>query len=212
MRTVVFRGVLIAALACAVGMPLFAQAEPLDALQAYRDGNFAEAVRITLIEIEAGPNNIESYVVLGWALNALGRHADAVDYGLRALRINQFESRILQIVAEAHFAMRNDLEALDYLERYVRVAPSGSYIDWAYYAMGEVLARFGEYHRADIALTTSVFHNSRNATRWARLGFVREQLADWRGALAAYDRALQLNPNLTAAIQGRQRAQAALSG
>lgn len=212
MRTVVMRGALVVALAGVVCTTLVAQTESLDALQAYRDGNFAEAVRITLLEIEAGPNNIESYVVLGWALNALGRHSDAVDYGLRALRINQFESRVLQIVAEAHFALRNDLEALDYLERYVRVAPSGNYIDWAYYAMGEILIRFGEYHRADIALTTAVFHNSRNATRWGRLGFVREQLADWRGALDAYDRALQLNPNLTAAIQGRQRVQTALRG
>jgi tetratricopeptide (TPR) repeat protein len=126
--------------------------------------------------------------------------------------VNQFESRILQIVAEAHVDAGNDLEALTYLERYVRVAPTGPYIDWVYYAMGEVLLDLGEYNRADIALSASVYHNSRSAPRWARLGFAREQLEDWDNALVAYDRALQLDPGLTDAIRGRQRVRSELDG
>ncbi|MFW5782910.1 MAG: tetratricopeptide repeat protein [Spirochaetota bacterium] len=183
-----------------------------DALDAYRNGRFEEAIEITLQEIETNPNNVESYVVLGWALNALGRSQEAVDYGLRALQINQFESRVLQIIAEAHFDLGNTLEALQYLERYVQVAPTGQYIDWVYFAMGEIFIQLGEFHRADIAISTSVYHNSRNAVRWARLGYAREQLEEWEQALTAYDRALQLDPGLADAARGRQRVRAEVQG
>jgi tetratricopeptide (TPR) repeat protein len=183
-----------------------------DALQAYRDGRYQEAIAITLEEIEENPNNVDSYVVLGWSLNALGRSQEAIDYGLRALQINQFESRVLQIVGEAHLDSGNTLEALQYLERYVQVAPTGQYIDWVYYAMGEIFIQLGEFHRADIAISTSVYHNSRNAVRWSRLGYAREQLGDWEEALVAYDRALQLDPGFADAVRGRQRVRAELGG
>ena len=189
-----------------------AQEANADALQMYRGGDLDGAIRVTLSEINVNPNNIDSYVVLGWALNSAGRHAEAIDYGLQALQVNRFESRILQIVAEAHYDLGNTVEALEYLERYVQVAPTGSFVDWVYLAMGEIFLRLGEYHRADIALSTSVYHNNRVASRWGRLGFAREQLGEWQYALEAYERALQLDPNLGDAVRGRQRVQAQLEG
>lgn len=191
---------------------IFAQEDEADALQAYRDGRFQDAIEITLEEIETNPNNIDSYVVLGWALNALGRTQEAIDYSLRALQVNQFESRVLQIISEAHFDSGNMTEALQYLERYIQVAPTGQYIDWVYYAMGEIFIQLGEFHRADIAISTSVFHNSRSAARWARLGFAREQLEDWNEALSAYERALQLDPGFADAVRGRQRVREQIGG
>lgn len=187
------------------------EADP-DALQMYRRGDLDGAIRVTLAEIEANSNNIDSYVVLGWALNAAGRHAEAVDYGLQALQVNRFESRILQIVAEAHYNLGDTVDTLEYLERYVQVAPTGSYVDWVYLAMGEIFLRLGEYHRADIAFSTSVYHNGRVASRWGRLGFAREQLGEWRYSLDAYERALQLDPNLGDATRGLQRVRAQLEG
>ena len=86
------------------------------------------------------------------------------------------------------------------------------FVDWVYLAMGEVFLRLGEYHRADIALSTSVYHNNRIASRWSRLGFAREQLGDWQFALEAYERALQLDPALGDAVRGRDRVNAALRG
>lgn len=199
---------LLLAIAGVVGV--FAQDERPDALEMYRRGDLDGAIGVTLKELDENPNSIDSYVVLGWALNASGRYAEAIDYGLRALEVNRYESRVLQIVAEAHYNLGNTLEALEYLERYVQVAPTGPYVDWVYLAMGELLLRLGEYHRADIALTTSVYHNGRIAERWSRLGFAREQAKDWQFALEAYERALQLNPNLGDAIRGSQRVKAQL--
>jgi len=183
-----------------------------DALEAFRQDRYAEALEITAAELDANPRNIESIVVRGWTLLALGRQQQAVDLGLRGLQVNQFESRILQIVGQAHFQLGNSLQALEYLERYVQVAPTGAYIDWVYFAMGEIFLGLEEYHRADIALSTSVFHNSRSASRWSRLGYVREQLEDWEFALQAYERALQLDPSFADAVRGRQRVRAEIQG
>jgi len=65
----------------------------------------------------------------------------------------------------------------------------------------------GEYNRADLALSTAVFHNPRIALYWARLAYAREQAKDYRYAMEAYGKALQLNPNLSDALRGRQRLQ-----
>ncbi|MFP4550595.1 MAG: tetratricopeptide repeat protein [Spirochaetales bacterium] len=195
----------------AVASVTFAQ-EGRDALAAFRDDRYAEALEITALELEANPQNIESIVVRGWTLLALDRYQEAVDLGLRGLQVNQFESRILQIVGQAHYQLGNWLQALEYLERYVQVAPTGAYIDWVYFAMGEIFLTLEEFHRADIALSTSVFHNSRSAARWARLGYVREQLADWEYALQAYERALQLDPSFGDAVRGHQRVRAEIQG
>jgi tetratricopeptide (TPR) repeat protein len=197
----------------AIAAPLAVVAQDeRDALEAFRQDRYAEALEITAEELDANPRNIESIVVRGWTLLALGRYQQAVDLGLRGLQVNQFESRILQIVGQAHFQLGNALQALEYLERYVQVAPTGAYIDWVYFAMGEVFLGLEEYHRADIALSTSVFHNSRSASRWSRLGYVREQLEDWEYALQAYERALQLDPSFADAVRGRQRVRAEIQG
>ena len=50
-----------------------AQEANADALQMYRSGDLDGAIRVTLSEINVNPNNIESYVVLGWALTSAGR-------------------------------------------------------------------------------------------------------------------------------------------
>lgn len=208
-RTVLFSAALVLALSV---VAVAQEDDDPDALQAFRDGRYQEALSITAAELEANPANIESFVVRGWALNALDRHQDAVDLGLRALQINQFESRVLFNVAQAHFELDNQLQSLDYLERYVQVAPTGTFIDDVYFLMGEIFIQLGEYHRADIALSTSVFHNSRSAPRWSRLGFAREQLEEWEFALQAYERSLQLDPSYAEAIRGRQRVRAATQG
>jgi tetratricopeptide (TPR) repeat protein len=187
-------------------------AQELDALELYREGRYEDAVETTLEEIEAEPRNMNSYTVLGWSLLALGRYEDALEYGLQALEVSRFDSRIIQIVGEANYFLGNNMEALEYLQEYVAIAPTGSLIDQVYYYLGEIFIDFGEYHHADIALTAAVYHQDGVASWWSRLGFVREQLEDYQYALQAYARALELNPSLGSATQGRQRVRAAISG
>lgn len=199
----------LVALLLVAGLPA-QEEEPPDALAMYRRGDFDAAIATTLDELAANPNSIESYVVLGWSLNAAGRHQDAIDYALQALQVNQYESRIIRILADAYIGLGDDLQALDYLEEYVRLFPISENIDRVYASMGEIFIRIGEFNHADIALSASLYHNGGVADRWARLGYAREQLEEWSHALEAYDRALELEPGNSDALRGRDRARAQL--
>lgn len=179
--------------------------EPPDALQMYREGRYTEAVETTLAELEENPSNMNAYSVLGWSLLALNRYQDAVEYGNAALQVSRSDHRILHILGEANFQLGNDLEALERFQEYVSVAPQGNLVPQVYRNMGEILIRIGEYNRADIALSTAVYHNGSNSGWWARLGYAREQAAERNGARAAYERALELNSDNSAARQGLAR-------
>ncbi len=187
-----------------------AQERP-DALQLYKQGNYARAVQVCYDEIKELPRNMNSYVVLGWSLLKLGRYQEAIEYGKKAMEISRYDNRILQILAEGYFSSGNNLEALKFLEEYATISPTGDLIDEVYYYMGEIFIRLGEYNHADISLTTAVHHDPNVALWWARLGYAREQAKDYKYAVDAYNKSLQLNPNLADAIRGRQRAQNLLS-
>ncbi|MFP4301828.1 MAG: tetratricopeptide repeat protein [Spirochaetaceae bacterium] len=186
------------------GGALWGQTRP-DALQLYRQGRYDEAVEVTLEELEETPRNMNSYTVLGWSLLALGRYEDALDYGARALEISRYDNRIVQIVAEAHYRLGNNIEALDYLEEYVAIAPTGDLIDQVYFFMGEVFMRLGEYNNADVAFSTAVYHKGDDARWWSRLGYARELARDFSSAAEAYEQALDLNSSLTEARRGLDR-------
>jgi len=97
------------------------------------------------------------------------------------------------------------MNALQYLGEYTVLAPEGDRIGLVYYEMGEIFIRLGEYHRADIAFTTAVYHSSNRASWWSRLGYAREMAEDSKYALDAYNKALTLNPSLESAKRGRER-------
>ena len=185
---------------------------PADALALYRSGQYQQAVEVTISEIEETPRNMDSYAVLCWSLLALRRYEDALTWGNRGLEISRFDHRLVGVVAEANYALGNDLEALSSLEEYVAIAPTGTLIPVVYYMMGEIFLRFGEFHHADIALTTAVYHNGSNAAWWTRLGFAREQAESYAAARAAYSRAIQLAPTSTEARRGLDRLPAGASG
>ena len=69
---------------------------------------------------------------------------------------------------------------------------TGDRIHLAYFFLGELFIRIGEYNHADIALTTAVYHNPNTARWWARLGYAREMAKDYSHSLLAYEEALKL--------------------
>lgn len=203
---------IVLALSVSVCFGLWAQTdERPDALAAYRSGNYEEAVRICLLELESMPRNRDSYSVLGWSLLELGRYEEAVEYGLTAYGIAPNDPRLVEILGEAYFYLGQNIESLRYFERYAVLDPTGSRIDRVYYFMGEIFIRLGEYNHADIALTTAVYHSPNVSSWWSRLGYAREMSEDYTYALRAYDQALALNSGLNEARRGRERVQERLN-
>ncbi len=179
--------------------------EQEDALAAYRNGEYAEAVRICLVELESMPRNMNSYSVLGWSLIALGRYGEALEYADKAYQISPRDPRIIEILGEAHYYLGDNLDALSFFEQYAILAPTGDRIENVYFFMGEIFIRLEEYNHADIALSTAVYHAPNSSSWWSRLGYAREMAGDYRYSLDAYEKALSLNPSLTEAVRGKQR-------
>ena len=182
-------------------------AQQQDALEEYKKGNFEIAIEICRKELEVMPQRMDAYVVMGWSLLKLGRYEEALQIGIQGQAIAPTDYRIIEIMGEAYFFVGNNMEALKNFQQYVVIAPAGDRIDLAYYYMGEIFIRLGEFNHADIALSTALYHSPNVAVWWSRLGYAREMAQDYSFALDAYRRALQLNMTLTEADRGIQRVQ-----
>jgi Flp pilus assembly protein TadD len=188
---------------------LSAQEKP-DALELYRQGQFAQAVQVCLQELqERGPDQprrrMDSYTVLGWSYLRLGQYENALTSARNARNEVRYDERIVEIEAEALFFLGRNIESLSLFEEYVSLSPTGQRIDLAYYYMGEIFLRLTEFRHADIAFSTALHHSPQVARWWARLGYAREQLADDDGAERAYSTALELQPSLEEARVGLER-------
>jgi tetratricopeptide (TPR) repeat protein len=188
---------------------LRAQTRP-DALQEYRNGDYERAVTICRDEIAQNADNLESHVVICWSLLRLGRFEEAAAYARTGRRLSRYDVRITEILGEiSYFAGRN-VEALQYFQEYINLAPEGQRIDTVYYFLGEIYIRLGRYRHADIALSTAVHWMPGNAAWWARLAYARENAGDLTEAVSAYERALALDSQLPDARRGLDRVRRAL--
>jgi len=188
---------------------LSAQTRP-DALLEYRNGNYEQAIQICKNEIENNPGNIESHVVICWSLIRLGRYSEAMNYARAGRNISRYDVRIAEILGEISYYQGQNIEALQYFQEYINLAPDGARIETVYYFLGEIYIRLGRFRHADIALTTAVHWVPGNAAWWIRLAYARENAGDLNEAITAYERALSLNSQLSDARRGLERVKEAL--
>ena len=192
-----------------ISISVFGQDRP-DALLLYQNGEYEEAIKICDSELAVRPGNMDSYSVIGWSLIRLGRYQEALEKAKDGLKISRYDARIVEIVGEANFYLGKNQEALKWFEEYAALAPTGGRIDTAYFLMGELFIRMGEYNHADIAFTTAVYHTPNIARWWARLGYAREMAKDYYYSIEAYNKALDLAPAFPDAKRGKERVEAQL--
>jgi len=190
---------------------VFAQTRRPDALVEFRNGNYERAVQICLNEIAENPRNLESHVVICWALIRLNRFDEALRYANAGRAISRNDVRITQILGEIHYYQGRNEEALRFFQEYANAAPEGHRIDLVYFFMGEIFIRQGRYRHADISISTAVHRQPGNAAWWGRLGYTRENAGDLNSAIEAYERALSLNPRLSDSQRGLERIRLAMS-
>ncbi len=190
--------------------PLSAQEKP-DALRSYRLGRdleargrmddasarYDQAVSICLQEIDQNATNMDSYTVLTWALLRQKKYKDVLDWGAKALKINQNDYRVIESIGEAYFYLDNYKESLKHMERYVDSAPQGERVSTAYFFMGEIYRIQRQNQHADIAYSTAVRMEPSISLWWYRLALARENAGDYQRAVDALNKALALNPNYT---------------
>ena len=183
---------------------IFAQDKP-DALVLYKNGRYAEAIAVCEAEIKENPNNLNSYVVITWALLASGQYEKTYDMTIEGRKIAQTDPRLIATQAEACFHLGKNSEALKLFQDYISYAPNGVRIPSSYYFMGEIYLRMGKYRHADISFSVAVTLDSFNSLWWVRLGYAREQTKEYSYSLEAYNKALSLNKNIIDAQKGRER-------
>lgn len=189
----------------------FAQPKP-DALKLYTSGNYKESVAVCEQELAVNPYNLDSYAVMCWSLIGNGQYNEAEQRATQARKINPYDVRIMEVLGEAKYYLGKNNEALQMFQMYIANTPeNGSRVGKAYYFMGEIYIRQARFEHADIALTTAVRTEPLYDAWWARLGYSREMTKDYKGAIAAYDKALALNSAQTDAKLGRQRCQSKIN-
>ena len=166
---------------------------------------YSEAVSICRNELLLNDKNIESYVVMCWALFRLQKYNEVVDNSMKALKINPNEYRIIENLAETYFYLDRYSESLRNLERYVDALPNGDRTATAYFFMGEIYRIEGKNHHADIAYSHAVKKEPSIALWWYRLGIAREKAGNPEKAKEAYKKALALKPAYREAEQALNR-------
>ena len=187
----------------------FSQTSKPDARKEWLNGNYSGAIAICEQELSENPNNMESYVVLCWALVSSKQYRQAELRANQALKLNSSEARILEALAEAEYYLDKNDEAIDYFQRYIANSRENQERRGrAYYMMGEIYIRQAKYEHADIALSTAVrVEQHPSDIWWTRLGYARERIGDYVSAIDAYDHALTLNPSQYDAVSGKTRCQ-----
>jgi tetratricopeptide (TPR) repeat protein len=190
-----------------------------DALQNYRTGRdlesrnrmdeaeryYQEAVRLCTGELSRNPNGMDAYAVLTWTLQRQKKYTEVIVWGGRALRVDGNDYRIIEIMGEAYFYLKDYEKSLSFMQRYANAVPHGDRSSVAYFFIGEIYRLQQKYRHADIAYSTAVRLEPGLALWWYRLGSVRESAGDIPTARDAYREALRLNPNYREAGEGLNR-------
>ena len=184
---------------------LFAEPKP-DALKLYNSGKYAESISVCEKELEKSPQNMDSYVVLCWALVKNKQYTEAEMRANNALQISKYDHRIIEILGEAKYYLGKYNEALPFFQEYISLVPTtGSRLGSVYYYVGEIFILQGKFEHADIALSQAVMLEPLKETWWIRLGYAREMTRTWAASSQAYQKALDLNPLLDDAKRGKER-------
>ncbi len=203
----VFLSLILSSIFC---FSIFAQQRE-DALVLYRNGKYAQAIKICELEITEDPQNIDSYCVLCWSLVRNRQYAEAEQRAAEARAINSTDVRLIEIQAEAKFYLGKNTSAMELFQNYLSNVPAnGSRIGNAYYYMGEIYIRQAKYQHADIAFSAAVHTEPLVDYWWTRCGYAREMANSYESALEAYTKALDLNSSNTDAQRGKDRVTAKL--
>ena len=112
----------------------------------YKQGRYAEALDVTRIAVEQGPDHFRTHANLGVVLNELRRFEEAETHLSRAIALNPNGTQALYSMATVRFNQQRYDEMLELLQRLIDIDSSHAK---AHVSMGVVLAYLG---RSDEAL------------------------------------------------------------
>jgi tetratricopeptide (TPR) repeat protein len=169
----------------------------LRGLEALRANDLAAAIERLSRAVELQPSDPEAQFQHGVALQAAGRHADAVPCFEKAQASRADDPAPFLHAAVSHLALGENQAALVAASEACWRAPK---LSAAHYAYGQAFAALGDAARAEQAFAAAVQLNPRWADAWVNYGLARYRLGVVEDAKTAMRQALAADPVHSAAL------------
>ena len=161
-------------------------------------GDVDQAIRAYLQALAIRPDSVEANRDLAAAYLQSGRSGDALPYALRATRLNPGSQTAWTNLAAAYSLLGRHEEAVN---AYRQAAELGELPREVLLGFADANLQLGRYERA-ITLLERLLRQEPSATAHERLGYALFKQRRFDESLAQYRRALAINPDETAALNG----------
>jgi tetratricopeptide (TPR) repeat protein len=161
-------------------------------------GRVQDAIQAYLLALAINPESAEANRDLAAAYLQAGLSSEALPYAIRATRLDPDSQAAWANLAATYSLMGRFDDAID---AYRQAAELGDLADPVLLGFADAHLRLSNYQRAITVLRT-LLRSSESATAYERLGFAQFKLRDFDAALDSYRRALRLDANETAALNG----------
>lgn len=166
----------------------------LDAgLTAHREGDIHRAIAAYRQALVVGPENADTLNLLGTGLLQVGETAEAVSFLERATRKQKNNPRLLANLAQCYIALNRYGEACETFRKASRIEPQQVQFQLG---VATALALQGQLSEAQAQLQRLAARFPASALVWFNLGNVMRDQKRPEQAIAAYRRALEMDPQL----------------
>lgn len=167
------------------------------AQSAFQDGDFATAVAEYLTLIELTPNSGGLYFNLAAAYERLDDFASAIDAYEKAYELDDSMLDAIMAVGDLHGRQRQWEQALHAFDRAMELV-EGNAVNLFNYAV--YASNAGKVELADEFYAKSAEADPEFAPAHLQIGMARARLEDREGAIAAFERFLELDPDGAQAV------------
>lgn len=161
-------------------------------------GEVQEAIRTYLQALAINPDSPEANRDLAAAYLQTGRPGNAEAYARRATELDPDSQESWSNLAACYSLLGKYEQAVD---AYRQAAELGPLSDPVLLGLADAHIRLGNYARA-INTLDALLRNSPSATAYERLGYAQFKQREFEDSLRNFRRALKLDPNDTAALNG----------
>ena len=165
----------------------------MEAESAYQQGRLAEATALYEQAVALEPDNVLFYIPLVRLLTIEGRTVEAVRLGQKATEMAPENARAWAVLGMAYDWNGDVSEAIDACQRAIEFDPT--YAE-AYAYLAEAYADAGRWFEATDTAQTALRLDDQSVDVHRNYGYVLERQGNYWMAVAEYEKALEIHPNL----------------
>jgi tetratricopeptide (TPR) repeat protein len=165
----------------------------MEAESAYQQGRLAEATALYEQAVALEPDNVLFYIPLVRLLAIRGRTVEAVRLGQQATGMAPENARAWAVLGMAYDWNGDVPEAIDACKKAIELDPTSAE---AYSYLAEAYADAGRWFEATDAAQTALRLDDWNVDVRRNYGYVLERQGNYWMAVAEYEKALEIHPNL----------------